>query len=70
MIIETILNCKIKMYVKRINTAVKGAAFVELYGMISLSCFLFLGGGGGEATSSSLYWRSRREQEFLGRVFT
>lgn len=46
MIIETILNCKIKMYVKRINTAVKGAAFVELYGMISLSCFLFLGEGG------------------------
>lgn len=45
MIIETILNCKIKMYVKRINTAVTGAAFVELYGMISLSCFLFLGGG-------------------------
>lgn len=69
MIIETILNCKIKMYVKRINTAVKGAAFVELYGMISLSCFFFLGGGG-EATGSSLYWRSRREQEFLGRVFT
>lgn len=47
MITETILNCKIKMYVKRINTAAKGAAFVELYGIISLSsCFLFLGGLG------------------------
>lgn len=52
------------MYVKRINTAVEGAAFVEHCGIISFRYFLFPWERGEEAMGSRLYWRTGREQKF------
>lgn len=56
------------MYVKRINTAVKGAAFVELYGIISFSCFLFPWERGRRRWAED-YWRRGKEQKFFRKGF-